>query len=195
MISKNSEDLLQQETMDGNTTHLLVVDDESSICEILGQFLRKKAYTVTTVNSVSEALEIVKKTAVDLIVSDIKMPGISGVDFLKLVKENYPTIPVLLTTGFPTFDTAIEALKLGAYDYLTKPFHLEEISEKIKRALFNKKLEEDNLLFSKLVSLHEMTKVLSSTLDADELNSEISRFFNKNGKSRWQFTHVIRFKW
>lgn len=183
MISKNSEELLQQETMDVNNTHLLVVDDESSICEILGQFLRKKAYTVSTVNNVNEALEIIKKTAVDLIVSDIKMPGLSGVDLLKYVKENYPTIPVLLTTGFPTLDTAIEALKLGAYDYLTKPFHLEEISEKIKRALFNKKLEEDNLLFSKLVSLHETTKELSSTLDADELNSKILDYTTKMVKA------------
>lgn len=165
--------------MNSDNMHLLIVDDESSICEILGQYLRKKAYTVTTALSGEAALEIVDKTHIDLIVSDIKMPGMSGVDFLKIIKERFPSIPVLLTTGFPTLDTAIEALKLGAYDYLTKPFHLEEISEKVKRALLNRKLEEDNLLFSKLVSLHEITKVLSSTLDSNELNSKFLDFSTK----------------
>jgi putative nucleotidyltransferase with HDIG domain len=107
----------------------------------------------------------------------------SGVDFLKNIKEKHPTIPVLLTTGFPTLDTAIEALKLGAYDYLTKPFHLEEISEKVKRALLTRKLEQDNLLFSKLVSLHEITKILSSTLDSNELHSQFLDFSTKAVKA------------
>jgi response regulator RpfG family c-di-GMP phosphodiesterase len=163
--------------------HILIVDDESSICELLGQYLRKKAYNVTTASSGEEALEFIKNNRVNLVISDIKMPGMSGVDFLKHVKEIYPLTPVLLTTGFPTLDTAIEALKLGAYDYLTKPFHLEEISEKIKRALLNRKLEEDNVLFSKLVSLHEITKVLSSTLDLADLNAKFIHYSTKMVKA------------
>lgn len=165
--------------MNTEMMHLLIVDDESSICELLAQYLRKKAYSVSTAASGEEGLEFVRSNRVDLIISDIKMPGMSGVVFLKNVKELYPSIPVFLTTGFPTLDTAIEALKLGAYDYLTKPFHLEEISEKVKRALVNRKLEEDNVIFSKLVSLHEITKVLSSTLDILELHSKFLNFSTK----------------
>ena len=105
-------------------------------------------------------------------VTDIKMPGISGVELLKQIKEKNNTLPVLITTGFPTLDSAIDALKFGASDYLTKPFHLEEISEKVKRALERKQLEEENLLFSKLVSLHEVTKILASTLDVIDLNTK-----------------------
>jgi HD-GYP domain-containing protein (c-di-GMP phosphodiesterase class II) len=81
-----------------------------------------------------------------------------------------------MTTGFPTLDTAIEALKLGAFDYLTKPFHLEEIGEKIRRSLVNRQLQEENLLFSKLVSLHEVTKVLATTHRIAELNTQFLDF-------------------
>jgi putative nucleotidyltransferase with HDIG domain len=149
---------------------LLVVDDEKSICDILAQFLRKRGYIVHQAASGEEAVRIIRENIIDLTLSDIKMPGMSGVDLLKWIKEYNHFMPVLITTGFPTLDTAIEALKLGAFDYLTKPFHLDEIGEKVRRALLNRQLEEENLLFSKLVSLHEVTKVLSSTHRIDDLN-------------------------
>lgn len=158
--------------MDIVNKHVLVVDDEVSICEILAQFLRKKGYSVSTARNGEDALGILNSSAVDLVVTDIKMPGITGVDLLKYIKENQQSTPVLITTGFPTLDTAIEALKLGAFDYLTKPFHLEEIGEKVRRAIVSKQLEEENLLFSKLVSLHEVTKILASTLEVTELNKK-----------------------
>jgi putative nucleotidyltransferase with HDIG domain len=152
--------------------HILIVDDERSICEILGQYLQKKGYTVTIAQSAERALELMGNVGIDLVVTDIKMPGISGVELLKRIKEKDNSLPVLITTGFPTLDSAIDALKFGANDYLTKPFHLEEISEKVKRALSRKQLEEENLLFSKLVSLHEVTKILASTLDVIDLNTK-----------------------
>jgi len=106
-----------------------------------------KGYTVTCVGTAEAAIETIKQTTVDLVLTDIKMPGMSGVELLKWVREYNRTLPVVMTTGFPTLDTAIEALKLGAFDYLTKPFHLEEIAEKIKRALVNRQLEEENCSF------------------------------------------------
>ena len=156
--------------MDPEKKHILIVDDEISICEVLGQYLKKEGYTVSLASSGEEALEVLARETVHLIISDIKMPGISGVDLLKKVKETTQSLPVLMTTGFPTLDTAIEALKLGAYDYMTKPFHLEEIGEKVKRAFSTIKLQEENLLFKRLVSLHEVTKELASTLEVNELN-------------------------
>jgi two-component system, NtrC family, response regulator PilR len=156
--------------MDPEKKHILIVDDEISICEVLGQYLKKEGYTVSLASSGEEALEILAGETIHLIISDIKMPGITGVDLLKKVKETTQSLPVLMTTGFPTLDTAIEALKLGAYDYMTKPFHLEEIGEKVKRAFSTIKLQEENLLFKRLVSLHEVTKELASTLEVNELN-------------------------
>jgi response regulator RpfG family c-di-GMP phosphodiesterase len=163
--------------------HLLVVDDEKSISDIVGQYLRMKGYTVSCAESAEAAIEIIKKNTIDLVLSDIKMPGMSGVELLKWVREFNRSLPVLVTTGFPTLDTAIEALKLGAFDYLTKPFHLEELAEKIKRALINKQLEEENLLFSRLVSLHEVTKILASTLQLVELNHKALDFSVKIAKA------------
>ncbi len=133
-------------------------------------YLRSKGYNTFKAPSGEDAVIVLEKEKVDLLLTDIKMPGMSGVDLLKIAKERDAKLPVIITTGFPTIDTAIEALKLGAYDYLTKPFHLEEIAEKISRALQTKKLEEDNALFSRLVSLHEVTKVLSSTHEIGHLN-------------------------
>jgi response regulator RpfG family c-di-GMP phosphodiesterase len=163
--------------------HLLIVDDEKSICDIVGQYLRMKGYKVTCLGTAEAAIDFIKANAIDLVLSDIKMPGMSGVELLKWVREYNRSLPVLMTTGFPTLDTAIEALKLGAFDYLTKPFHLEEIAEKIKRALINRQLEEENLLFSKLVSLHEVTKILASTLQLTELNHKVLDFSVKIAKA------------
>jgi putative nucleotidyltransferase with HDIG domain len=111
------------------------------------------------------------------------MPGMSGVDLLKWIKEYDQFLPVIITTGFPTLDTAIEALKLGAFDYLTKPFHLEEIGEKVRRALRNRQLQEENLLFSKLVALHEVTKVLATTHRIHDLNGRFLDFSIKMARA------------
>ena len=163
--------------------HLLVVDDEKSICEILGQYLRMKGYSVVVARSAEDAINIIKKDKIDLVLSDIKMPGMSGVELLQWIRDYNRVLPVLLTTGFPTLDSAIEALKLGAFDYLTKPFHLEEIGEKIKRALLNKQMEEENRLFSKLVSLHEVTKILASTHEISDLNRKVLDYTVKISKA------------
>jgi response regulator RpfG family c-di-GMP phosphodiesterase len=162
---------------------VLVVDDEPSICDILEKFLIKKGYEVMRAPDGATALELIKNGSMDIVVSDIKMPGMSGVELLQQIREYNRALPVLITTGFPTLDTAIEALKLGAYDYLTKPFHLEEIAEKIQRALTQRRLEEENLLFSKLVSLHEVTKVLASTLDIKDLQIKFLDYSMKIGKA------------
>jgi response regulator RpfG family c-di-GMP phosphodiesterase len=163
---------------------LLVVDDERSICDILSQYLRIKGYTVLVAKNAEDAINILKKEKIDLVLSDIKMPGMSGVELLKWIRDYNRILPVLLTTGFPTLDSAIEALKCGAFDYLTKPFHLEEIGEKIKRALLNKQMEEENRLFSKLVSLHEVTKILASTHEIVDLNRKVLDFNVKISKAK-----------
>ncbi len=166
-----------------NNRNIIIVDDEKSICEIVSTFLTSLGYTVFQAYNADSAIEIIKKNEVDIVLSDIKMPGMSGVELLQWIKEYNNFLPVIMTTGFPTLDTAINALKLGAYDYLTKPFHLEEIGEKVSRALQTRQLEEDNLLFSKLVSLHEVTKILSSTHETDELNKRIFDYSIKLSRS------------
>lgn len=159
----------------GNS-HVLVVDDEEPICEILGQYLEMKGYVVSTASSAEGAVEIIKKQQIDLVLSDIKMPGMSGVELLQWIRGFNRVLPVLLSTGEPSLDSAIEALKLGAFDYLTKPYHLEEMGEKVRRALQNKQLEEENRLFSKLVSLHSVARILGSTHNIGDLNHKVLDF-------------------
>jgi response regulator RpfG family c-di-GMP phosphodiesterase len=173
----------ETQVMKNDEIRLLVVDDERSICDILGQYLRIKGYTVLIAKSAEDAISILKKDKIDLVLSDIKMPGMSGVELLKWIRDYNRILPVLLTTGFPTLDSAIEALKCGAFDYLTKPFHLEEIGEKIKRALLNKQMEEENRLFSKLVSLHEVTKILAMTHEIADLNRKVLDYSIKISKA------------
>ncbi|MDG5813822.1 response regulator [Chitinispirillales bacterium ANBcel5] len=156
--------------MSNDSKQILITDDEETICDVLSQFLQGKGYAVYTACSAQEAIETIQSKQIDLMVTDIQMPGMSGVDLLKWINCSGIKIPVLMTTGYPSIESAIEGLKLGAFDYLTKPFHLEEIGEKVRRAFLNREIEEENLLFSKLVSLHEITKVLATTLDLDELN-------------------------
>jgi len=166
-----------------NGRTILVVDDERSICDILTVYLHKSGYSVFQAQEGQQAVAIIKENVIDLVLSDIKMPGMNGVDLLKWIKEYNNSLPVIMTTGFPTLDTAIEALKLGAYDYLTKPFHLEEIIEKISRAIQTRHLQEENILFSKLVSLHEVTKILSSTHILEELYSRFLDYSMKMSRS------------
>ncbi|MBN2188549.1 MAG: response regulator [Chitinispirillaceae bacterium] len=155
---------------------ILIVDDEPAIVELIETYLKKQGFEVLRAGNGNDALAIVKTGSVDLVVSDIMMPGMSGVELLRKIREYSGTLPVLLATGFPTMETAIEALKAGAYDYIAKPFHFEEIGEKVRRALLQRHLQEENILFSKLISLHEVTKILASTLDVAELNGKFLDF-------------------
>jgi len=148
---------------------LLIVDDEQTLCGLLGKYLSTLGYKISQAFSGEQAKDILQSQPVDLVISDIEMPGISGVELLKWMQESDFKIPVLITTGHPTLDTAIEALKCGAHDYFTKPFHLEEVAEKVSRAFTKKRLEEENVALSKLASLHDVTKVLASTDNVSEL--------------------------
>jgi two-component system response regulator PilR (NtrC family) len=138
---------------------ILVVDDEQSMREFLGICLRRAGHEVTVARSGTEAIEHLHTSSIDIVVSDLKMPGaLDGLGLLKAIKSGTirragasgaPAAPidpdVILVTAFATADTAIAAMKQGAYDYLTKPFQIDEINAVIGRALEKRALLEDNL--------------------------------------------------
>jgi two-component system response regulator PilR (NtrC family) len=103
-----------------NPARILVVDDERSIRELLEIFLRKEGYEVQKAQSVTEALDLIKSTEFDLIVSDIRMPEMSGIDLLRHVRSNNFNGQFILLTAFASADAAIQALKMGAFDYILK---------------------------------------------------------------------------
>ena len=113
---------------------VLVVDSEGFLVDLIREFLESEGYQVALVSSGAEALEHLKKEKFDLLLSDVKMPGISGFDLLKKVKADYPDMAVIMMTGFGEAYTVKQALIDGADEYITKPFKNHEISLIVERA-------------------------------------------------------------
>jgi two-component system response regulator PilR (NtrC family) len=124
---------------------VLVVDDELSMRELLGIMLRKTGYDVTLADGGEAAVELLGTMAFDLVITDLRMRKVDGMAVLRAAKEQSPQTVVLVVTAFASTETAVEAMKLGAYDYITKPFKLEEIRLTIANALERKRLQDENL--------------------------------------------------
>lgn len=122
---------------------ILIVDDEEVICTILTRRLIREGYSCTTANNGKEALTHFFKNNFSLIISDIKMPEMDGIELLKRVKSIHPKMKVIMITAYPEIDMAVEAMRLGAYDFIIKPADLELIVISVKKALESKRLEEE----------------------------------------------------
>lgn len=124
--------------------NLLVVDDEQSMREFLVILLERQGYTVQECENASRALEVLTTTNFDLVISDVNMPGLSGIALLEHIKRNNPETAVLLITAYTTAEQAVEAMKLGAYDYIAKPFKVEEVKVLVRNALEKSCLQKEN---------------------------------------------------
>lgn len=152
---------------------LVICDDEADITDILSRFFREKGHEVFGTTSAEEALGKVMERASDLVITDIAMKGLSGMDLLSRIKASGLPVPVIITTGNPSHHSAVQALREGAHDYVIKPFHLEEILERAERALAQKRIREENLLYSKLVSLHAISKLLAEASTLEAISSRV----------------------
>jgi two-component system response regulator PilR (NtrC family) len=132
--------------------HIIVADDQQSMREVLDILLRKEGYQVSTASNGEEVLKLVEKDIFDLVLMDIRMPKMDGISALKRIKNLSPETIVIMITAYASTDTAIQAMKEGAYDYITKPFNNEEIKLIIKNALEKKSLQKENLLLKKAVT-------------------------------------------
>lgn len=124
-------------------SRILVVDDESSMRQLLEIALGKEGYRVKAAESGQKAIKILSKDSFDLVISDIRMPDMTGVEVLRYVKDLSQEIPVIMITAYASTETAVEALRLGAYDYITKPFKIEELKNTISNALERRRLKEE----------------------------------------------------
>ena len=122
-------------TVKYNKEVILVVDDEPNTLEVIQRNLNAEGYIVFTAPSVPEAIKILESTKIDLVVTDMKMPKVSGLDLVRHIRENYKTTEVMMITGYATIQGAVEAVKTGAEEYLTKPFTDEELFTAIRRSL------------------------------------------------------------
>lgn len=137
---------------------ILIVDDEPSIVQSLSGLLMDEGFEVTTAENGYEALQHVEADSPDLVLLDIWMPGIDGLETLKEIKKNHPHIHVIMITGHGTIETAVQATKLGAFDFIEKPLSFEKVSVAINNALNFRRLEEQNrYLRKKTIEKHSIT--------------------------------------
>ncbi|MEZ5065304.1 MAG: hybrid sensor histidine kinase/response regulator [bacterium] len=123
---------------------ILVIDDEENIRSTLEEFLSMNGYEVDTAENGAQGLDLLGRNAYDVVLSDLKMPGIDGIAVIEWVRETNPGLPVLVMSGHATVESTIRALRLGAYDYLLKPFGLDEIERTIENCLDKRRLERRN---------------------------------------------------
>ena len=143
---------------------ILVVDDEKSLREVLSIMLKRAGYTVTEASDGDEAIGHVNKEIYDLVITDLRMPKADGMDVLKAVKSSSPDTVVLVITAFATSDSAVEAMKQGAYDYLTKPFQVDEVQWIIRNALEKRRLSTENMLLKReMASQSSFAKIVGQS--------------------------------
>lgn len=118
-----------------NKENILLVDDDIHILELIQRHLQSLNYHTYKAVSVKEAIEILKDKNIDLLITDLKMPGVDGLELVKYVSEHYPEIPKLVVTGYPSIGGALEVMKSGVMDYLTKPFTKEELKKAVSKSL------------------------------------------------------------
>ena len=126
---------------------LLVVDDDLESCEVVAEALRAEGYVVATAQGGRTALTLAREQVFDIVMSDIRMPDLDGLALLRGLREASPGVTVILMTAFGTVEAALEAIKEGAYDYVSKPLHLDELLLTVRRAIEQRRLVRENERF------------------------------------------------
>jgi DNA-binding NtrC family response regulator len=152
---------------------LLIVEDEETLRESLKRVFQREGYQVEAVGSAEAALGLFEQGSYDLIVTDIILPGNSGIELLKRVKEAHPEQIVIIITAYASLETAVETLRAGAYDYIVKPIIHEEIKQIVKNALRQRALQKENILLKKQMGgSYDLSRIIG---DNPEIHKIISR--------------------
>jgi response regulator RpfG family c-di-GMP phosphodiesterase len=154
---------------------VLVVDDEEVIREILADFLTMEGFYVRTAEDGSGALVELSRDRFDLVLSDLKMPNMGGLELLGAIRKHTPHVVTIIMTGFGTVETAIEAMKQGAYDYVLKPFKVEEVVHTIRRGLEKQRLEAENFRLKEALSLYKVSEAIAASLSLEQVVHTLSR--------------------
>jgi DNA-binding NtrC family response regulator len=155
---------------------ILVVDDEMIVCESCKRILEEEGYEVETALSGKEAFEKMKANPFDIVITDLKMPGIDGMEVLKTFRKEYPDSIIIMITGFSTVETAVEAMKQGAFDYIPKPFTPDEVSIVVKKAIEKKSLLLENIyLRQELQEKYGFNNIVGKSKKMQEIYRIISK--------------------
>jgi DNA-binding NtrC family response regulator len=155
---------------------ILVIDDEESICQLLEIMLTEEGYWVQTVTNYNDAMNHLESESFDLIVSDIMMPGKDGLTLLKDAKQFDPDLPIILITAYASLSSAVEALRKGAFDYITKPFQIDQIKFSVKRALEVRMLRRENRILRKTIrNESELDKLIGKSPAIRKIKELVAR--------------------
>jgi two-component system response regulator PilR (NtrC family) len=162
--------------MERNKGKILVVEDEKSLREVLKMLLEGEHYDVTSAPDGLEGLNYIDKDIFDLVITDMKMPKVDGFKVLKKIKEISPETLVIMITAFGTTETAIEAMKLGAYDYINKPFKIDEIRLIVKKAIEKRRMREElSLLREKVKTSYALENIIGKSSKMQEMFTIIQK--------------------
>jgi response regulator RpfG family c-di-GMP phosphodiesterase len=153
---------------------ILVVDDEKVIRDMLADFLGMEGYIVRTAEDGTSALGELSKGHYDLIISDLKMPKMGGIALLDEISKTAPDTLTVIMTGFGTVETAIDAMKRGAYDYVLKPFKLDEVVHVVQRGLDKQRMAAENLRLREALSLYKVSEAIQASLSLDQVLETIA---------------------
>ena len=162
---------------------ILVVDDEFSVRDILSDVLESEGYKIKTAEDGIEALHIIRREPPDLVITDMKMPRMGGMELLYQINSLRTKVTTIMMTGFATVETAVEAIKKGAYDYIMKPFQFTDLLRVIKHAIEKQELINENLQLKETMSLYEISKAISSNLNLDTVLSMFIDVLLKEGEA------------
>jgi len=155
---------------------ILIIDDDRALCELLEEDLSHRGHCVWTALKVAEARDILHQEEIDIVLTDLNMPGTSGIDFCAELNENRPDLPVVIMTAFGSLETAIAALRAGAYDFVTKPVDLDLLHISLGRALQHRHLQEKvRLLKTQVRRQHSDDEMLGESPAFLEIKQQISR--------------------
>jgi response regulator RpfG family c-di-GMP phosphodiesterase len=157
------------------SARILVVDDEKVIREILCEFLALEGFLVRSVEDGERALSELRMRPYDIVISDLKMPNVSGIELLEKIRAENLDVLTVIMTGFGTVETAIEAMKKGAYDYILKPFKVEEVVHIVQRGLDRQRLQAENIRLKEALTLYRVSEAIATSLDADHVLDVILR--------------------
>jgi len=180
---------------------ILFVDDEEEILSIVKEYLALNGYDVTVVDNGLDALALMKETAYDIVFTDLNMPSFHGLKILEAAKEIRPETEVIIVTGYGTIESAIEALKLGSYDYLQKPIKLERLKMLIDRIVEKRKLQQENILikrrlkeryqYDELVGVSPKMQGIYEIIDRISVNSPTVMIQGESGTGKEVVARVV----
>lgn len=156
--------------------NILIIDDEQTQREVLTGYLKKKGYHILSADSGEEGINLVKQNTVDIVLSDFKMPDKTGLEVLEEVKNINPEISFVIITAYSTVEDAVKAMRLGAYDYISKPVDLDELDLMIEKIIEHRNLKSEiKNLKSQLQEKHRITSIISHSPKMEEVLSMASR--------------------